>query len=125
MLTLRPLLMQIHEIRLNASRKRRHPSLQCMGGATLLLTAALLSASEDADQVRALTKEGRILPLEQLITKARERKAGTLIEAELEWEPEHGVAVYELLMLGDDGELWELEFDARGGELLELEREDD
>lgn len=90
----------------------------------LLLTSTTL-ASEEAEQARALVKGGTVLPLEQLITSARQHKPGTLIEAELEWEPEHGVAVYELLMLSEDGELWELEFDARSGELLEVEREDD
>lgn len=93
--------------------------------AILLSWAASIPASEDADRVRTLTLQGRILPLEQLVAMARARKPGTLIEAELDWEPEHGVAVYELLMLGSDGELWELELDARTGELLEVEREHD
>ncbi|WP_328986930.1 PepSY domain-containing protein [Thiorhodovibrio winogradskyi] len=97
--------------------------LRWTGGTSLLLMAALALASEDAEQVRTLTEQGRILPLEQLITEARKRKPGILIEAELDWEPEQGITIYELLMLGADGELWELEFDALTGELLELELE--
>ena len=90
----------------------------------LLLTATAL-ASQEAEQARALVEGGDVLPLEQLITRARQHKPGTLIEAELDWKPERGMTVYELLMLGEDGQLWELEFDARSGELLEVEREDD
>jgi len=93
--------------------------------AVLGLTAQNILASEDADRARALTEQGEILPLEQIIAQARKRKPGTLIEAELDWEPEHRAAVYELLMLGKDGELWELELDARTGRLLEVEREHD
>lgn len=91
--------------------------------AALLLGAGVALSSDEAEQVRALTERGDIVPLETLIAEARARKPGTLIEAELDWEPRLGVAVYELLMLGQDGELWEIEFDARTGELLEVERE--
>jgi uncharacterized membrane protein YkoI len=117
--------MQVPEFKLNASLRRRSTgqSLRWTAGAILLLMTALALAAEDAEHVRALTEQGRILPLEQLIAEARKRKQGTLIEAELDWEPEPGIAIYELLMLGADGELWELEFDARTGELLELELE--
>lgn len=90
--------------------------------ASILMAGATL-ASEDAEQVRALAARGEVLPLEQLLDAARNHKPGNLIEADLDWEPEHDLAVYELLMLGADGELWELEFDARTGKLLELERE--
>ena len=90
----------------------------------LILTASVTWASDDAERARTLTESGKILPLEQLIAVARQHKPGTLIEAELDWDPEHGVAIYELLMLSEDGELWELEFDARSGELREVERDD-
>jgi uncharacterized membrane protein YkoI len=96
-----------------------------MAAAMLVLSTQATWASEDAERARILTEGGEILPLEQLIAQAREHKPGTLIEAELDWEPDHGVAVYELLMLGEDGELWELELDARTGRLLEVEREHD
>jgi len=40
-------------------------------------------------------------------------------------EKEDGLYVYELEIVDYSGEVWELELDAKTGELVELENEDD
>ncbi|KKM61437.1 hypothetical protein LCGC14_1531770, partial [marine sediment metagenome] len=47
------------------------------------------------------------------------------IRKEVELEKEDGLYVYELEIVDYSGEVWELELDAKTGELVELENEDD
>ena len=73
-------------------------------------------------EARALREEGKILPLEVIIDKAKRFKPGKVIETEL--EKDDGIYVYEIEILDDRGWVWEMEFDASTGELLELELDD-
>lgn len=92
--------------------------------ATLALGLALGSFSVPAlagdleyREMRKLRQSGEIRPLAELLEKAQAVHQGELLEAELE---EHDDAlVYEIELLTPDGEVWELFFDARTGELLE------
>lgn len=77
-----------------------------------------------ADLARRLRAEGVIRPLEDLLSRAQSLRPGTLIDARLHREREHDTYVYEIHMLDGSGVLWEVEFDARSGEMLELELED-
>ena len=97
---------------------------------SLLLVAACLmpspGATEDAglssrdhDRVRAAVARGEMVPLETVLADAQRRHAGTILEVELEGNE------YEVELLGDDGVIRELEYDARTGELLEVEIEGD
>ena len=62
-------------------------------------------------------------PLESLLARVRERHPGaTLLEVELEGK--HDRLIYELEVLSAGGQVRELEFDARSGELLHDEEED-
>lgn len=97
---------------------------------TIAILLALGTASVDiraeaseAEQVRALTDSGAILPLEQILEKARQDFPGRVIEIEL--DREDGRHIYELEIVDPEGRVWELEMDAATGELLEKEREDD
>jgi uncharacterized membrane protein YkoI len=72
--------------------------------------------------VRSLVGPGDILSLEQILQNARQQHAGRVLEIEL--EEQRGSLVYEVEILGDSGEVWEMNFDARSGELLEEEREE-
>lgn len=81
-----------------------------------------LQADEDADRARMLQQQGDILPLEQVIESAMAVKSGQILETEL--DEEDGRYVYELEILDDRGQVWELELDASTAELLELESED-
>ena len=45
-------------------------------------------------------------------------------QGDIELEEKGGELVYEVEILGDKGEVWEMKFDARSGALLEEEQED-
>jgi uncharacterized membrane protein YkoI len=112
---------------------RRTVSLSTPNSPTLLAAAmalmALLSAGPyakgpddaGADLARRLLAEGAILPLEVFIDRARELRTGSLIDAELHFEREHGVYVYEIHLLDATGAVWEMEFNAATGLLIEHE----
>jgi uncharacterized membrane protein YkoI len=98
----------------------------------LMLAMPLLSAAEDRrvpatgprvehdhDQARQAVERGDRVALSSLIADALKRHPGKLIEAELEDDE------YEIEILREDGVVVELEYDARTGELLETEVEDD
>jgi uncharacterized membrane protein YkoI len=90
----------------------------------LALAAGATGADDiDQDEALALRRSGALQPLESLLARVRERHPGaTLLEAEL--ERKHERLIYELEVLGADGQVRELEFDARSGELLQDEEED-
>lgn len=90
----------------------------------LLPGTAIPAATAEDDHVtaRKLRDSGQILPLEQIIERARARQPGEILETEL--ERKRGGYVYEIEILGSDGWVWEMKFDARTGELIELERDD-
>jgi uncharacterized membrane protein YkoI len=95
--------------------------------AAILLALAAASpatraGTDEAEEARALTDSGAILPLEQILEKAKQEFPGRVIEIEL--DRENGVHVYELEIVDPEGRVWELEIDAATGELLEKERED-
>jgi uncharacterized membrane protein YkoI len=91
----------------------------------LLALSAAFADDDDARLARRLLADGAILPLSYFIEKARSIHDGILIDAELEFEAEHQVYVYELHMLDAAGAVWELEFDAAAGTLLDHEHADD
>jgi len=72
--------------------------------------------------VRSLSGPGDILPVEQILHYARQQHVGRVLEIEL--EEQHGGLTYEVEILGDSGEVWEMNFDARSGELLDEELEE-
>jgi len=74
------------------------------------------------EAVRELMQQGDILPLEQILEKVREQRPGRVLETEL--EQKRGSYIYEVEMLDDNGEVWEMKFDAASGALLEQEQED-
>lgn len=81
-----------------------------------------VKADSDAERARLLQQQGKILPLEQVITAAMAVKPGQILETEL--DEEDGRFVYELEILDEAGQVWELELDASTAELIELENED-
>lgn len=89
--------------------------------AALLCAPAQARGIDDAGAhlARRLLSEGKILPLEDIIGRARNLRDGSLIDAELSFEDDHAAYVYELHMLDAAGAVWELEFNADTGELIE------
>ena len=80
-------------------------------------TAAAALSQRDYERVRAAVERGDMVPLEGVLADAQRRHAGTVLEIELER------GEYEVEILGDDGVIRELEYDARTGLLLEVEVE--
>ena len=74
------------------------------------------------EAVRELMQQGDILPLEQILEQARRQRPGRVLETEL--ERKRGGYIYEVEILDDNGEVWEMKFDAASGELLNQEQED-
>jgi uncharacterized membrane protein YkoI len=107
------------------------------GTAGLLVTGLTSTGSEQGEHdeeqeehearehaaVRSLAGPGDILSLEQILQNARQLHAGRALETELE-EGRDGMMVYEVEILDANGEVWEMKFDARSGELLGEEQED-
>lgn len=86
----------------------------------VVLVSSLSMASDHGEALK-LRQSGEILPLTEILDKAKAAQPGELLEAEL--EAEDGQLVYEIEIYGDDGRYHELYLDARTGELLKREQE--
>jgi uncharacterized membrane protein YkoI len=80
-------------------------------------------ADDDHDQARQLREAGEILPLETILAKVRDLGMGQILEVDL--KKKHGRYVYKIETLDQAGVVWELVYDARSGEQLKQEKEDD
>ncbi len=89
--------------------------------AALLMSASRLASADGYQDAIRLSDRGDILPLEKVLEQAIVAQPGKILE--VEFEKEHGVYVYEMKILDTEGRLWELEFNARTGELIETELE--
>ena len=76
-------------------------------------------SGRDHERVRAAVARGEMVPLAPILADAQRRHPGKILEVELEGDE------YEVEILATDGVIWELEYDARSGELLEIEIEED
>ncbi len=97
-------------------------------GTIFLLTAFLLTSvlariasADDHDSAQRLQESGDIVPLEQILERALRIHPGRVIEVELEREGRY--RIYEIEIVDRHGVVWELEFDAGNGRLLENKRE--
>jgi uncharacterized membrane protein YkoI len=73
----------------------------------------------NAQQIRQMVSQGKILPLETILERYRPLVEGKLLD--LEVESEHGKIIYELEFLKQNGDVVELIIDAKTGELLDQE----
>jgi len=78
--------------------------------------------ASDHLEARALVEAGTILPLEFILNQVKIEHPGRILEVSFEKESEG--YVYELELLDREGRVWELEYDAATGKLLEKELED-
>lgn len=87
-----------------------------------LLCSAPVAADkgQDHDQqtARRAVREGKYVPLENVVRDALRRHPGKLLEVELD------DGVYEVEILRSDGRVVELDYDARKGTLLKMEVDD-
>lgn len=79
-------------------------------------------SEESLATVRELSESGEILSLEKIIESAKTIKAGDFLEIEL--ERKKGFYMYEVEILDNNGQVWELKFNAKTGELIKVERDD-
>jgi len=82
----------------------------------LMLFQANASEGHDHDLARELLRKGEIASVESMLSHALELHPGKLIYVELE-EKESGYR-YEFEILGNDGIVWEVYFDAKTGQML-------
>jgi len=92
----------------------------------VLLCSALalipIAHADDDKRIRQLQQSGEILSLEQIFDRARKVKPGRIVDVDL--DKDDGRYLYEIELLESSGKVWEMEFDARTGELLQLEQDD-
>lgn len=80
-------------------------------------------ATREYDEIRRLRQRGEILPLESILQQARRQRPGRVLEGGL--EREHGGRyIYNLELVDDKGQVWEMELDAATGEVLDNRQED-
>jgi len=94
-------------------------------GVAAVLAATLINAVADDighEAARRLRKEGKIMPLEEIVARATARWPGQVIETELKHDDDR--YVYEIELLGADGRIREIEYDARMGEVIKFELDD-
>lgn len=100
--------------------KRASPCL-LSAAAAALLAAVSPAVAEDHDFAREAVQRGDILPLGTILERAARDFRGEVLEVELEREhdgPSAGRIVYEVKLLAPGGDVTELYYDARSGELL-------
>ncbi|WP_201218816.1 PepSY domain-containing protein [Halochromatium roseum] len=83
------------------------------------------AGDDDAELARHLLSQGRILPLEQFLTRAQSVRPGIPVEVELHAEDDPHRYVYEIEMLDPDGAVWSIVFDARTGQLIDVDGDED
>ncbi len=75
------------------------------------------SDSRQQDAVRQAVRQGRLVPLQQVVADAVHRYPGKLVEVELD------DGKYEIEILGANGVVMELDYDAASGRLLKMEED--
>ncbi len=90
--------------------------------ALALLAMTVVYADVDQDDAIKLLQQGEIHSLEQIIDIAKRYQAGKIIDMEL--DEDDGVFRYELEILDVKGLVWEVDINAKTGELIERELED-
>jgi len=87
-----------------------------------MMPPGLSQADNDYIEARRLQDTGEILSLESLLKNVRPLFPGKILQIEL--ETEEGKIVYEFEILGNDGIVREVYFDAKTGKLLSVKEED-
>lgn len=91
--------------------------------ATSLPVGSEESALPDFEIAEDAVARGEILPLAEILKKVQTTQLGRVTEVELEFND--GIRVYEVDVVTPDGRLIEVDLDARTGEVIDFEEEDD
>jgi len=87
--------------------------------AATTLQPAVAHASDDrarTSEVRQLRESGKILPMEDILTRSRTAQPGQVVEVEL--DREDGRYIYEVKIIDDTDKVHKLEIDAASGDIL-------
>ncbi len=79
------------------------------------------SLASDHDEAYDLLRFGEILPLEEILKISRKQIQGYILEVELEHDD--GQLIYEIEILDKKGITWEMELDARTGQIIKQEQD--
>jgi hypothetical protein len=101
--------------------KRSNTMIFAMLACGVLLTGGWALSSEGNHKQGEGPSTAR-LSIEEAIATAKSQVPGQVLEAEL--ENEHGMAVYEIEIASKTGPVMEIKIDARSGELLSSDIED-
>ena len=99
-------------------RPRRYAGLAAF---TLVCLVATFASADGMERAREGVREGRYVPLEQIVDWVGQHYHGRLLEVEFEDDDEGEPPTYEVEWLTPAGHVIEFEFDARNGALLEVE----
>jgi len=104
--------------------KRSSNPVRAVALGLLLLGTSVAAHGDDIgpNGAKRLLREGRIRPLEDILTSVKAQVPGELLEVELEIED--GIYVYDVKILGADGRVVEVETDAKTGKVLKVEDDD-
>lgn len=87
-----------------------------------LVSISAISDDNDSKRVRRLVQEKKIISLESLMPSIR--KQGDFKVLEIELDEDDGKLVYEVELLDKEGRVYEIKYDARTGQELDLELSD-
>jgi len=88
----------------------------------LFALGSTIWADDKEDNVTNLVKDAKVT-IDQAIKTASEKVPGTVVEAEL--ERKHGKTVWEVEVLGSDGNVTEVHIDATSGSVIDTEAKKD
>ena len=83
---------------------------------------SIASADDDYIEARQLLDSGKILPLETILAKVRQRFPGKFLEVDL--EKEDWKIIYEIEILDNNGMVNKIYIDATTGQFLSVEEDD-
>ncbi|NIC06194.1 PepSY domain-containing protein [Billgrantia bachuensis] len=101
-----------------AARERRALPILLLS-ALFGLTASHGLADDHWRDLHEAVRSGRLVALPEILDWLEARYAGQVLEVEL--ERDDGRTIYEVEMLGPQGQVVEFEFDAESGELIGME----
>jgi uncharacterized membrane protein YkoI len=101
-----------------------HTKLNALAGGALLLSAAVavpVAADDDMAEMRAVSAAVGLISPEQATERALAAKAGTVVDVDL--DRKRGQHYYEIEIIDAQGMEWEIDIDAKSGEIRRTKRD--
>lgn len=94
-----------------------------LGGATLLLSGPALADEDDIAEARAIAGAAGLISIEQATEHALKAKPGTVIEVELDKRSWPQGWDYEFEIIDAEGKEWDVDVDAKTGEVRKVRQD--